>query len=141
MSLVLSWHNSEVRAVQDLTHDDGTVRIVLSAGHVLRQAPDDVDANTDAVWGFIKPLVVILSQARYQGDLADGIGSLSSGELYTGEPPHATPGARQLPLPWRTTQSVQITLQFHNGSALTVHATGASCEPGDGARFIESYAC
>ena len=131
MSLVLSWHNSEVRAVQDLTREDGTVRIVLSAAYVLRHA----------VWGFIKPLEVILSQARYQGDLADGIGSLSSGELYTGEPPHAASGARQLALPWRTTQSVQLTLQFHNGSALTVHATGASCEPGDGARFIESYAC
>jgi hypothetical protein len=136
MSLVLSWHGSEVQRIQDRAHEEGTVRIVLSAAFVLRHTPGEAAA----VWGYLKPLDIVLSQARCEGDLADCMGSLSSGELYTGEP-HAVICARQLALPWRTTLALRLTLQFHNGCSLTVYAKGASCEPGDGAHFFESYAC
>jgi len=94
MSLVLSWHGSEVQRIQDRAHEEGTVRIVLSAAFVLRHTPGEAAA----VWGYLKPLDIVLSQARCEGDLADCMGSLSSGELYTGEP-HAVICARQLALP------------------------------------------
>lgn len=138
MTDILSWHNSEVGQIVDLTAVDGTVRIVLSAACVQRQLPGD---EAGAVWGFVKPLEVILRQARLGGPLIDCLGSLSHGELRTGGHGAEARGLGSLPLPWQTSGAVQLALEFRNGSTLTVWAEGASCEAGLDACFIESYAC
>ena len=54
MTLVLSWHNSEAQTSLDFTHEDGNMRIVLSAARVLRQTLDDAQA-------------IVLSRARCEG--------------------------------------------------------------------------
>jgi hypothetical protein len=132
----LSWHGSEVRHVADSRALDGSVRIALSAASVLRLRPDE----PEAVWGFLKPLEVVLTQARVEGALDEAVGNLAGAELHVGAT-SASLGSRTLPLPWRTELPVQLTLQFRHGGTLTVWAAGAFCEPGPDARFIESYAC
>lgn len=133
---MLSWHNSEVRQVVDHSAVDGSVRIALSAAFVLRHSPGEAEG----VWGFVKPLDVVLRSARLEGSLNDCVGGLAGAELLVGAPARS-PGAQTLPLPWHADGAVQLTLHFRHGGTLTVWAEGASCELGPDARFIESYAC
>ena len=138
MADILYWHNSEVRQIVDRTHLDGSLRIVFSAASVQRHAPGEAVA----VSGFVKPLELVLLQARFEGVLTECLGGLADAELHVGSSgSDGMRGLSSLPLPWDTRLAVRLVLAFRNGSTCSAWSLGASCEAGPDARFIESYAC
>ena len=125
MSDILFWHNSEVLLVTP-GEAGQPARVTLSAAAVERSG----------VAGFLKPLVLVLEQARLTGPVSECIGSIAEGFCQTG-----AGMSRQVSLPWVSDGSIQLSLQFRNGSTLLIEAASARCVPSADTRFIESYAC
>jgi hypothetical protein len=165
MRITLSWHNSEVSEVAWLARAAGTVnaevsdadgsdaegdlRVVLAVASVQRAALNLAGAqgkDAGAEWGFIKGVVLTLTSARQMGDpalaspLGDCIGSVAQGQ-WCEDTPATQRRLSEVPLPWLTQVSGTLSLAFRNGSALQVHAQGASIALPPDAVFIESYAC
>ena len=126
MSNILFWHNSEVLHVTPPDEASQVARITLSAAAVKRAGMP----------GFLKPVELVLVQARLTGPVSSCMGSISEGSCRVG-----SGMSRQLALPWVSDGAVQLTLQFHNGSTLLIEAASAHCVPGPDTRFVESYAC
>ena len=133
----LSWHNSEVRCVTPPDPHGGQVRVILSAGAVLRAS--EGATFKAGLPGFIKPLELVFEQARLTGPIDDCVGGMAQGELrLTSMRAHPV---KQIPLPWQCAETLTLSLQFRNGSLLLIEAASAHCTPSDESTFIESYAC
>lgn len=119
-----SFQDSEVRSC---TAQDTTLAIVFSAASV---------QLADARIGYLQPLCMELRDAVWSGPLTGCVGRLSEGRLWNGA---LQPGT--LPLPYVSTGRVRLELRFSNGAQLEASAQLLVCQPGDGAQFVESFAC
>lgn len=137
MTDILFWHHSEVQRVMPPDTPDGAARVVLSAGAIERfEGPNHIKAGLP---GYLKPLELRFEQARVSGNLAECVGGVSSGELRLNST--RTQRAEQINLPWHCHQPLTLTLTFRLGGVLVIEASAASCIPGEGTRFMESFAC
>lgn len=119
-----SFQDSEVHSVTAQAH---TLTLTFAAASV--QLPDGRQ-------GYLSALPITLQGAHWQSPLADCIGRLRDGSLWTG-------GTRQttLPLPCNATGLLRLELQFANGTQLTVQAHAIDSPwPGE-EHFHESLAC
>jgi hypothetical protein len=120
----LSFQDSEVHSV---CAQAGTLTITFAAASI--QLPDGRQ-------GYLPALPTTLHTTDWNGTLADCLGRLRGGSLWTD-------GTRQttLPLPCSTSGLLRLELQFANGAQLTAHARSIHCPwPGE-ERFRESLAC
>ncbi len=135
MQTTLSWSGSEVQGLVCAKDAERTVRLLMSAAQVrVRSAQDP------ALWGYLKPLEVVLKGASISQDLSCAIGALASATVETGDGAFAGASA-DLALPWHHVQPLTLNLQFRNGCELRIEADSAFCVPAEDARFVESYAC
>jgi len=135
MQTTLSWSGSEVLSLVCATDAERTVRLQMSAAQVRVRS-----AQGPALWGYLKPLEVVLKGASTSQDLGCAIGALASATVETS---HGTlvSASADLALPWHHPQPLALTLQFRNGCEVRIEADSAFCVPADDARFVESYAC
>lgn len=135
MQTTLSWSGSEVLGLVWATDAERTVRLLMSAAQV-----KVLPAQGPALWGYLKPLEVVLKGASISQDLSCAIGALASATVETGHGTLVSTSA-DLALPWHHPQPLMLTLQFRHGCEVRIKADSALCEPADDARFMESYAC
>lgn len=121
----LVWDGSEVAAIQA---DGSDVLIRLSAAAVQVQASQEM--------GYLRPLVLRISNAAEPSHASDCFGALSDGCVTT-----ADQTLRALPLPCHVTGAVSVHLQFKARDALVLQGTALQCTPDEGCVYAESYAC
>ena len=130
--LVLVFQDSQVSRIVSTGAD---VQLMLSTAHVscpvgwFAGAPDETE-------GYLAPLVLIFHRARWQGELALGMGRLAESEV-------RVDGQRLsgLPLPFERAGPVQARLAFANGVVLEIQADALECPLGGQEKFVPSFAC
>ena len=132
VGLILALQDSQVSRIFSTGAD---VQLMLSAAHVscpvgwFAEAPGETE-------GYLAPLVLIFHRARWQGELALGIGRLAESEVRVDGP--RLPG---LPLPFKCAGPVQAQLVFANGVVLEIQADALECPLGGQEKFVPSFAC
>ena len=130
--LVLAFQDSQVSRIFSTGTD---VELILSSAFVSCPAGWSAEApgETD---GYLAPLVLIFRQARWQGELALGMGRLAESEV-------RVDGQRlsDLPLPFKCADPVQARLAFANGVVLEIQADELECPLGGQEKFVPSFAC
>ncbi len=127
MTLVLQFHDSEVRQI---SANGDELCVAFSAASVRRL--DTVDRRE----GYVLNLEMQLAGVACEGSLAEAVGRLSSGALCA-DGAHVSP----VPLPWAREGQVAVTLNFANGTALSVAARSVELRFAGEPRWVESYAC
>ena len=130
MTMRLTWQGSEVRQIEVASD---TVRVRFSAASAVHVggAPSGRDVE-----GFLRPLAVVFTRARLQGDLDSALGTLSDSVLH-----HTGHTYRELALPFILSGGAQAELVFRNGTVLQIDADAVSCTPDANSQFFESMAC
>ena len=130
--LVLAFQDSQVNRIVSTGVD---VHLILSTAHVSCPAgwPADAPGETE---GYLAPLVLIFHRARWQGELALGMGRLAESEVRVG-------GQRLsgLTLPFERVGPVQARLAFANGVVLEIQADALECPLDGQEKFVPSFAC
>ena len=130
MTMRLTWQGSEVRQIDVI---DLTVRVAFSAASSTRV---DDDRSGRGIDGFLRPLTVVFSGARLQGDLESALGTLADSVLM-----HRGHTHREFALPFSLHGGLQAELVFRNGTVLQIEADTVSCTPDASSQFFESMAC
>lgn len=129
-SFVISLADSEVARIEPL---GAALQVVFSAttaqAHEQAQAP---------LAGSLLGLTLVVEQAHAQGMavLGDGLGRLRSGVLHTGSE-RLTGWA----LPWAGVAEGTLTLEFANGSQISITGCDWRLLAPQPLRFMPSYAC
>lgn len=131
MNWTLVFDGSEVQASEGL---GGHLRLHLSAASVHRSTGP---SKTDVEAGYLKPVTLLFSGARWTGDLPLCMGALSEGVVRTAPgSPHA-----HIALPGLMAGPLQAEFNFRSGAVLTIQASSLEAICPDEARFMPSYAC
>jgi hypothetical protein len=127
MNLVLQFHDSEVRQIRA---NGDELSVAFSAASVRRVGSA---ARSE---GYVSNLELRLAGATWAGPLADAVGSLSTGALSIDGVP-----VSPVPLPWACEGRVAVTLDFANGTRLTLAARSVELRFAGEPRLVESYVC
>ena len=124
MQAKLEFHDSEVRSID--THAD-TLRLAFSAAYVHL---DSVRA------GYVQSLEMQFRGAAWDGPVADCVGRLSAGRLLLDGSAQSS-----IPLPYSSSGTLRVELQFSNGAHLHISAAALVCRFTGDPTFVESFAC
>ncbi|WP_293999879.1 hypothetical protein [Sphaerotilus sp.] len=126
---VLHWPDSELAG---LTADTPTtLRLRLAAAHCHRA--------DDGLVGYLRPVELVFHAATWQGD-GPALGGIAEGHLLCGGQPLGLVG-QGLPLPLDCHGAVVCHLRLISGTVLQITAGRVVVQPGEDARFRESFAC
>ncbi len=129
---VLGLQDSQVSRIVSVGAD---LQLFLSAAHVSCPVGWFKEAPGESV-GYLAPVTLIFRRARWQGELAQGLGRLAESEV-------RVDGQRLsgLSLPFRCVAPVQARLAFASGVVLEIEADALE-GPLDGQEsFMPSWAC
>ncbi|WP_157118735.1 hypothetical protein [Azohydromonas lata] len=129
-SFILLFSDSEVAAV---TLANGNVRILFSAAHVLRYAPNDFEKLIE---GFARNVELVLSATMPGLTLNEFMGRISSGRIFV-----ENQWARQAAFPHTISGPIKLELSFANQSHLDIETDGLECRFIGESNFFESMAC
>jgi hypothetical protein len=124
MSLVLEFHDSEVR---DVSADAGSVRVRFSAASVLA---------ADGERGWLPAVALMLSGATLDGDAAHAFGKLSEGRLR-----HDGQAVTRLAIPGTLAGDLELALRFANGTSLALRGHALTLAASDDTRFAPDMSC
>ena len=130
MNLTFQFHDSEVRQVQAAGAASADLDVAFSAAAV--RSPD----RQNGADGYVLNLEMRLTGAAWSGTLADGVGRLSAGALCIDGVPLSP-----VPLPMARDGRVELTLNFTNGTLLSIAAVAIEFRFAGDVRFVESFAC
>ena len=130
MNLTFQFHDSEVRQVQAAGAASADLDVAFSAAAV--RSPD----RQNGADGYVLNLEMRLTRATGSGTLADGVGRLSAGALCIDGVPLSP-----VPLPMARDGRVELTLNFTNGTLLSIAAVAIEFRFAGDVRFVESFAC
>jgi hypothetical protein len=129
-SFTLLFSDSEVTAVASA---NGSVRILFSAAHVLRDAPNTFEKPIE---GFARGVELVLSGTNPGLALNEFIGRISFGRIFL-----ENQWALQAALPCAMPGPVKLEFIFANQSHLEIAANGLECRFSGESNFFESMAC
>jgi hypothetical protein len=124
----LHFQDSQVARV---TQEGADLHIVFSSAAASR-------AGESVASGYLSPVLCVLKQATWQGDLAHSLGGLSDGEWQAGS---VEQRQRLLLLPCELEGSVRLRLGFANGTVLHITAESLRIALDGNEQHTESYAC
>jgi len=130
VNLTLAFHDSEVRVVEP---DGLSLTVKFSAASVHRS---NGPLRMHAEAGYAQSVEMRFSTARWDGPAAECVGRLSEGSV-------VADGKAQslIALPYSSKGPVKATLQFSNGSLLSIEAESLVCLCTDDPKFVEAFRC
>ena len=127
---LLVFADSEVASI---TFDEGSMRLLFSAAHVLRR---DSGNNDKPLEGYSRGVELFSPEARFKASTEIFMGRLSFGRTMTNGK-----WLLQLPLPGIITSRITIELSFANQSHLEMECASLECRFTGEPNFFESMAC
>jgi len=130
MNAAIEFHDSEISSV---VSEAGRLYIRFSAAYIHKSVGVP---GVDSGGGYVQAIVIQLERAQWIGQLNECVGKLSDGKLEVN-------GQEQklVPLPFTVVGHIRLTLQFSNGTELSVTAGDLEVSQIGEARYIESFAC
>jgi hypothetical protein len=130
LNTTLEFHDSEVSRIEA---DGDALTVRFSAAHVRGFAGR---SDTDGGRGYAQPLAMQFSEAVWQGAPGECIGRLAGGKAVINAVARSA-----LELPCACRGSIDVELEFKNGTRLSVNAKALNCRFTNETKFVEDFRC